>query len=51
MKNLKSRARDLLPEGSACRALILSQPDDIAETDRILLARVLSRFLSDELGC
>jgi hypothetical protein len=38
-----------LEEGSACRALILSQPDSVPESDRVSLARVLSRLLSDEL--
>ncbi len=49
VKSLKLRARELLPEGSACRALILSQPDSVPEADRVTLARVLSRLLSDEL--
>lgn len=50
LKGLKARARELLPEGSACRALILSQPDSVPEGDGVPLARVLSRLLSDELG-
>jgi len=50
LKGLKARARELLPEGSACRALILSQPDTIPEDEGVPLARVLSRLLSDELG-
>jgi hypothetical protein len=50
LKGLKARARELLPEGSACRVLILSQPDSVPESDGVPLARVLSRLLSDELG-
>jgi hypothetical protein len=46
---LKTRARELLPEGSACKALILSQPDSMPESEMASLARVLSRLLSDEL--
>jgi len=49
VRSLKLRARELLPEGSACRALILSQPDSVPEADRVALARILSRVLSDEL--
>jgi len=46
---LKMRAKEVLHEGSACRALILSQPDSLPESDGPPLARVLSRLLSDEL--
>ena len=49
LKPLKSRAREVLPEGSPCRALILSQPDALPEAEGVSLARALSRPLSDEL--
>jgi len=43
------RAKEVLLEGSAYRALILSQPDSLPESEWPPLARVLSTLLSDEL--
>ncbi|MDG6947458.1 MAG: hypothetical protein JRN44_02915 [Nitrososphaerota archaeon] len=49
LRPLKSRAREVLPEGSPCRALVLSQPDALPEAEGVPLARTLSRLLSEEL--
>jgi len=48
LKQLKEKALRVLPEGSACRAAILSQPDNVPEEEAIVLAKALSRLLHSE---
>ena len=50
LRQLKTLARRNLPESSHTRAVIESQPDNLAQTEYFALAKLVSRQLTRELS-